>query len=160
MTRNETKVWMNYHLSIFPDFRTWWQSQTKESRALIFEGYCKALQQFSLTDGKEASDAILAGHAKKPWDHQDTLSSVVKAARDARRESIPKPVEGQQTFSCAKCLDSGWLDHAYTGKERVNGSEISKHFADGKHFYATVCACHHGDKHRGKPWCSSNASPI
>jgi hypothetical protein len=161
MNRNETKAWINYHLSIFPDFRTWWQGQSKESRALMFEGYSKALKQFELTEAQQASDAILAGDAKKPWDHQDTLSALVAAARGIRRDKLPQRIEGKETFGCGSCLDTGWLEHAYTeaNVKAIFGDAYGRFavYADGFHFYATICPCGHGDKHRGLPWGSAQA---
>ena len=155
MNRNECKVWMNYHFSIFPAFRDWWHAQTKEARALMYEGYVKAFKAIELNDAKEATDSILSGAAKKPWEHQDTISVIIKASWAIRKARTPAPtrVDGQETFSCANCHDTGWIEHEY----KQNDPQLRYELADGEHFYSTICQCSHGDKHRGLPWGSGAA---
>ena len=155
MNRHETKTWLNYHLSLFPDFKVWWEATQVEQRAVLWEAWIKVLRRVELSDCSAASEAILAGEQKKPWNHEDTPASIAKAAISIHRQKQPTPrvVEGQQTFSCPDCQDTGWIERPYP-------SSAGPVYGDGLHFYAKTCRCLHGDKHRGRPWGSPQASVV
>lgn len=146
MNRNETKVWLNYHGSLFPEWREWFDGQSKEARAVFFESSAKALKVTALDEATEASDRMLAGAIKRPFRETDVIASVVHGAVSVRSQRWAQDhpiIDGYRTVSCPFCFDTGFVECW-----RVNLIDRM----------AVACSCPCGNGHTGT-WDGSRGKP-
>jgi hypothetical protein len=133
VNRNETKVWLLYHGSVFAEFQAWFDSHTKPARAIYFESATKALKRVELMDAQAATDRMLAGECKRPWRDEDVVAAIVAEAGKVSSQRFAKDhhrIDGQETSDCPYC-DAGWVECWQS---------------DRVHRMAVLCSCRRGDR--------------
>ena len=109
MKKNEVGLWLKYHASIFPGWK-YAAGESTEARNIAFVAIAKALFKTELQDAKEASDRMLAGTIKKPFNDCDHIAAIVAACRAIEAERKPRRsfmVDGRETFTCPHCQGFG-----------------------------------------------------
>ncbi len=112
MKRNEVSVWIDYHGSLFPEWK-YARSESPEAKKVSFVAICKALLKVELDNASEASDRMLAGTVKKPFRDEDHVAAIVAASHRIRSERYAHEhptVDGQPTVSCLFCGDTGFVE--------------------------------------------------
>jgi len=152
MNKTDTKVWLDYHGSIFAEWKAWFNGMSKEARAIVFQSCAKALTTTELDDAREVTDRMLEGKVRRPFREADAVSLVVSGAAAIAAErtaskhaaAVPEYIDGQLVVKCLQCLDTGWVECWR---------------ADRVHKFDIVCSCRAGDRHTGRPWGSKDAKP-
>lgn len=108
MKKNEVKLWLDYHRSVFPDWT--YSAASPEAKAIAYASYAKALASIELNDAKEATDRMLSGNIKKPFRNEDHLSSIIQGCKQISSENYAqshRSIDGQETVGCKFCYDMG-----------------------------------------------------
>ena len=148
MTKNETRLWINYHHSLFPDWT--YSADSIEAKALAFNSFAKALAQIDVADAQEASDRMLAGTIKTPFHNSDHLAGIIAACKQIvshRYASEHQAVGGERTVSCQHCSDTGFVTLEYPPGLRSEKSGLPM---VGR--YTMLCCCERGQRQQKTEW--------
>jgi hypothetical protein len=142
MTRTEFEEWIEYHCQAFPTFREDFSSGTRN----ISQWY-GTLRRVSLKCAKQATMEMLGDPPKFLNDHPSVVKKWAKAHNGIEGEQRPKPkvIDGQVTFTCDKCQDTGHIS--------VFLPESMRAMRDGRFGWleahllgAAACSCEWGRK--------------
>lgn len=122
MTESEFKDWFAYHRGSFPSIDGWLAKIDQASRndpdALrsvnILKSWRRTLGDVSLAAAKKATDAMARGDLDEPKSFDSHPKAIRRASHKEgnRRGTIRalKMIDGEPTYKCPHCLDSGWVD--------------------------------------------------
>lgn len=118
MTQKEFASWMKYHCAAFPGIVSWLArfdespDEYAPSRKDVIATWLKALGFVTLADARSATDDMHSGREEAPqyFDRHPTCVAAIAAKRRRTRSTGTKRfVEGEYTYRCLTCRDSGFV---------------------------------------------------
>lgn len=117
MIVSEFEKWLNYLTARFPDTAAWLQRLPADSRGPgdpshddVLSSWADLLKDTTLSDARAAVDKIFAGDEDEPRTPQAWARQVRRLAfaiRRSRPRNRRKIIDGQETYDCPLCQDSG-----------------------------------------------------
>lgn len=106
MTATEITDWINYHCAAFPGLRKWLHDNSE-----TLEHWQRALSASDLTAAKQVTDKMLSGELECPKGWSEHVRVVRQNARafQFQATAVHRPTmhDGEPTYNCATCCDSG-----------------------------------------------------
>jgi hypothetical protein len=116
MNQNEFREWFAYHQTRFPaindDLAKASVGPEAPKRKDILAAWASAMRDCTVTDAKDATDAIHSGREKKPFRVEDWPGAVAMLCRKyaaSRREAKPVYHGGERAVRCRDCQDTGYV---------------------------------------------------
>lgn len=181
MTREEFREWLSHHRAAFTGLSAWIaklpepgrQREGEPTRADVLAAWYAVLRHCELSDAREATDRMAAGQIEEPrgWDrHKTTIAQEARrlAAERNRHRSTgagtrPRYAEGEPTYRCRECLDSGvipiWHPVAVTAAcATLDGAERGQLGQPFTLYEAAArCSCQAGHEYPVLPEYDANA---
>lgn len=181
MTRNEFEAWLAYHRAAFTGLSAWIaklpepgrERQGEPHRLAVLAVWYAVLRDCELADARAATDRMAAGQVEEPkgWDrHKTTIAQEARrlaAERNRHRAAgagtQPRYAEGEPTYRCLKCLDSGiipiWHPESVTAAcATLDGAERGQLGQPFTLYEAAArCSCTAGNEHPILPEFDANA---
>ncbi len=115
MKPNEFKSWWSSHRAVFPEMNTWLGKVPREDQQGTVLAWQRAMEDISLEDAEAATQAMLRGDIKKPFQCSDHPAAIIGYARQLRNNRVghSEPIrrwhDGEETYRCPICRDDGLL---------------------------------------------------
>ena len=148
--------WLPAHCAAFTGVRAWMAKVSRGSdaptEAQIVKGWYGVLREVDLDAAKAATARMHAGEIEEPKGFDRHPAAIRRACGVSRRQTDTGPhydADGNQTFACHDCLDTGYV---------LCWSELSmRAMRDGTfgrpltvYSMAIVCHCPAGSQHDGR----------
>jgi len=175
MTREEFREWLAHHRAAFTGLSVWInripepgkQREGEPSRADVLAAWYAAMRDCDPADARAATDRMAAGQLEEPkgWDRHKTaiaqearrLAAERNRHRSAGAGTRPRYAEGEPTYRCAECLDSGVIPiwHPDSVTAACNTLDGAERGCLGQPFTlyeaAAKCTCEAGSEYRHLP---------
>lgn len=155
MTKDEFRDWFRYHCARFTGIRSWLAKVTTgvdaPSEAEILRGWYGVLRNVELVAAKNASDLMLGGEVEEPRGFDRHPAAIRRAAglsqagSGGSRNRTRYDSDGNQTYSCLVCFDSGHVICWHpTSMKAAKGGSLGNRFT--LYSIAVVCSCSAGQE--------------
>lgn len=156
MTESEFRQWLSHHTAAFPAIRSWLAKLPAGERdglagqAEVLRAWDRILRDVPYEDAIAATDALARGDEEEPraYDrHPAAVRAIARrlAAQRGRGRPGPAILDGQETYACLVCRDSGLVTiyHARTLALARRGE-----LTPGRVYTAAAaCQCNAGRRH-------------
>ncbi len=157
MDEHEQRLVNERLMGSFPALRTWFDDNRD-----TFQIWNADLAEHDKDFVWQAIDQIRKGEVERPRGHQELLQKVLKTAKAIAYDRNPvktssqyRTIDGQDTFACPTCLDSGLVDVVSPSKR--NSESISGGASNRVRLQTCVVSC---DCEAGESWRYRKARPL
>lgn len=124
MNQPEFNDWLRHHSASFPSFAQWLHKQP--NRGDIKQVWERIMSDVSLSEAMKATDAMACGDVEPPrgfGDHVRAVRLLAKGYSARRTKPTRRNIDGQPTYACKDCEDSGvlYVFHPKSMREQETG---------------------------------------
>jgi hypothetical protein len=137
MNSSEFQEWMRYHRKAYPGLAAWLEKNDGQA-----DMWAKVLGKTPLDAAKRATDTLFE-QEDQPRGYGEHPRAIKRLAWETRTKSVPRKVDGQDTYSCRRCRDSGMVSVVSAASLRAAWANHRDH---GIRWCAVACDCAAGER--------------
>lgn len=139
MTPDEFDQWLDHHAGMYPGVKRWLAKPENEGVEAAWE---RLLSRTSLEAAKRASMELFE-QDEQPRGFGEHPRAVKRLAWELRpKQQVARKIDGQDTFRCLRCRDSGVVSVVNPATLRAVWRDHESH---GVRWCAVACDCEAGD---------------
>jgi len=153
MNHDDFGQWLEKHVLLFPDVRTWLNKFGEKMKLEIQDRWQEIFLNIDYLDAVKASEKLYGSESRPRTyaDHPRWIMNFARKEQISREEQQAFARFGQQTYKCNQCSDTGWVEIYSVGSLLVHGIE---QYGRDQALYFTQCVhcdCDFG-KSLGRPF--------